>query len=134
LRRTRSETQKGIPHMADGTVSHQAFDIGLTDSGKRTQHHRQHGDRYDDLLPLVEGAGERPQHGPHKEDHRRDLGRHEKERRDRGGGALIWNGTAEILKARPEIRNTIPKIKPTLTLEAVTMWAIAAKSVVPVKP
>ena len=47
-------------------------------------------------------------------------------------GAHIWNGTAEILKAKPTKIKTIPKVSPYWTLDILT--DISLKFVEPEKP
>jgi hypothetical protein len=47
-------------------------------------------------------------------------------------GAHIWNGTAEILNAKPTKINTIPKVK-TYSFE-LSWFAIMSKFVEPEKP
>ena len=48
----------------------------------------------------------------------------------------MWNGTAEILKARPTSRNTRPMMRPMSVAAVVALAAVAmaAKLVEPVKP
>ena len=49
-------------------------------------------------------------------------------------GVHIWNGTAEILKMRPAMKNTIPNIRPMFTPDCCTTIAICVNIVVPLKP
>ena len=46
-------------------------------------------------------------------------------------GVHMWNGTAETLKARPEIRNTRPKSSPSDVPPVCAVVIMPAKSVVP---
>ena len=47
----------------------------------------------------------------------------------------MWNGTAEILNARPTRMNTTPTIRPGEAVSGrISVFASAAKSMVPEKP
>jgi hypothetical protein len=46
----------------------------------------------------------------------------------------MWNGTAEILKATPASRNTMPKISPIERFSMTMTLTIWSSWVVPVKP
>ena len=46
-------------------------------------------------------------------------------------GVHMWNGTAETLNARPEIRKTRPKSRPSDRSPCIAVWMMPENSVVP---